>query len=413
MSSRARWLPLVVLIAIPSSAHGESRMSFDDAVTLADGNPRWVGAQRARRTLEVARDRSPGLDVNPVVTVTAGPRVTPGVEAGLEGSVGISQSISLEGSATLRRDALGAEAAWLGADADGDRLSRRLGAAAAWLALWEAERQLELATNDATNEEELVRLVTRLVDAGERTRADLAVFEARLADARLRERMAEGAVVEARGRLASETRSSRGEVIVTVGPMPEARAPSKVEAERLLSLVPSLPAIQAKGLLARAELVRGAEERAARGARITVGGEARRDALGATVVQGVLSVPLPLFAVGGREQAARSASALRLEGEVVDDQRRARAMVEVALHEVEHTDEVWTLIRTTLLPAAERAAAMREKQLRAGEGTVLDVIDARRGVLDARARLVRAFRERAWARVQINLLATATAGGEP
>jgi cobalt-zinc-cadmium efflux system outer membrane protein len=394
-----------------TAVHAAERpVTFAEAVAAADRNPRVLAGRRAARALEDARQASPVLDANPMVAVVGGPRVAPGSERGLEGAIGFSQSLSLEGAAGHRRDALGGEAAWLAADTDADLLARRLAGAIAWLGVWEAEQQVSAAAKDVVNEEALVRLVARLAAAGERTQADLATVEARLVEAQLRERTAEGTLVEARAELGAELRAVDGEVLVTEGPPPEVPAPPRAEQDRVLRAAGALPAVYARALLARSELLRAREERATRGARLTIGAELRHDALGASVVEGTLAIPIPLFAVGAREYASRAANSLRMDGDAADAQIRAQAALVLAFHEIEHTDEVFTLLATRLVPAAERATTLRERQLELGDGTLLDVIDARRTVLDARVRLVRATRDRAWARIHVRVLAAATNG---
>jgi len=401
---------LAVSTALPARG-AERPITFADAMTLAETHPRVQGGRRAAADLAQAERASPYLDANPVLALAAGPRVAPRAERGFEGAAELTQSIGLDHQASRRQQALGAESAWLSAECDAELLARRLGTAAAWLALWEAEEQVAVALKDVANEEELVRLVGRLASVRERTTADVAVVETRLAEAQLRERTAEGALAEARSQLAAELRASEGDVLVASGAPPDLSAPPPEEQARVLAAAVALPAVRAKELLARTELVRAEEERASRGARLTFGVEVRHDALRADVVEGMLAVPLSIFAVGAREYASRAASSVRAAGEASDEQSRARAAVTLALHEVEHTEEVFTLLQTSLVPAAERATLLRERQLKMGDGTLLEVIDARRTMLDARVRLVRATRERAWARIQIHLLAEATRGG--
>jgi outer membrane protein TolC len=198
--------------------------------------------------------------------------------------------------------------------------------------------------------------------------------------------------------------------VVAEGLLPELPPLSADQQRRALQQLERLPEIGAKSLLARSELVRAREERAARGVHLSVGAQLRHDALGATIVEGTLSLPLPLMDVGAREYASRSAEATRLEGEVSDLRVRARAALVLAFHEVEHTQEVLTLLDDGLLPAAEQAVALRTRELEAGEGTLLELIDARRTLFDARARRVGALRERTWARIRVRLLAHAATG---
>ena len=79
---------------------------------------------------------------------------------------------------------------------------------------------------------------------------------------------------------------------------------------------------------------------------------------------------------------------------------------------MEHTGEVFEALRSGLLPSSERAVALRERQLTAGQGTVLDVLDARRSLFEATGRLVHATRDRAWARIRMAALHRAARGAE-
>jgi outer membrane protein TolC len=299
---------------------------------------------------------------------------------------------------------LGGEAHWLDAELDAERLTRTLAIARSWLELREAEQHSLGANAELENEQHFVELVSTLVAAGELTAADRAAAEVRAIDARVRSQMAEGALVDARSAVVSELGPAAEGEYLTDGAMPEVAPPSAQALERLVSAATELPLVRARRLLARGEVLRADEEKAMRGMRVTLGVEARRDALTAVVVQGTLSSTLQVFGVGDREFAARLASARRLEGEAADEQTRARAMVAVAVHEVEHTREVFDVLVTRLVPATEQAVSQRERQLVAGEATLLDVLDARRQRFEAKWRVVQATREKVWALIRLRSL---------
>lgn len=409
---------LCVLLALQTSAalaqtpatEAPLAISFDAAITRAEQSAQVTNDRKAAALLHDAAASSPRVDANPVVTISAGPRLAPSSERGFEGSIGILQSLSVTGAARLRRAALGAEAKWLGAEADAELLRRRLAIAERWLALHQAEAQLALTQGDVANENSFAKLVARLVVAGERTQADVAAADARVAEAELRQLMAEGNVAEARALLAAEIGTSPSDLLTASGDVPEVLLPSPADQRSLVAAAAALPAVTAKKLAARNLALQAVEERATRGARINVGIEASRDALGAYVVQGVIGVPLPIFDQGHRETASRRAAALRTEGEAVDEEVRGRNMLGTVLHEVEHTEEVFNTLRTRLVPASERAVTMREKQMQAGEGILLDVVDARRSLFDAKRALLVAQHERAWARIRLATLFVAVRG---
>lgn len=411
MGLSRRILPLLAVLSFAAKAlAAKRRVEFREAIAMGELNPRVMGTRQASESLSRAEKSSPALDANPVVNGAVGPRVTPKAERGLDWSVGVSQSFSVRGSATRRREALRAEAEWLRADADAELVARRVAAASAWLMLWEAERQVALTQEDVTNEERLLALVKRLADVQERTAADVATVETRLGESKLRERLAEGALVEAKARLSAEMHAARDDELVTAGSLPDLPMPDEAEAAKLIGEAAALPAVRARQLLARAEQARAREERAGRESRLNLGVDFRHESPGVNIVQANAIVPLPLFSVGAREYASRMASSLRSSGEAADDAVRAREAMRLAVHELEHSQEVFELLDQQLVPSAERAIQLRERQLKGGEGTLLEVIDARRTYLDARLRWLGAARNRVWARIQVELLAQAARG---
>ncbi len=406
-----------VLLVLQAAAYAQTppvqaptAISFDAAIAHASKSAQVTNTRSAVTLLRDAEASLPHLDTNPVVTLSAGPRVAPAAERGFEGSIGILQSLSVTGASRLRRAALGAEATWLGAEADAELLRRRLAIAERWLALHQAEAQLTLTHADVANEDSFAALVSRLVMAGERTQADVAAAAARVAEAELRHLLAEGNVAEARALLAAEIGTSPTAPLTAIGDVPEVMLPSPQEQRAMIAAAAALPAVAAKKLAARNLALQAVEERASRGARINVGVDASRDALGAYVVRGTIGVPLPILDQGHRETASRRAAALRSEGDAADEEVRSRNMLGMVVHEAEHTEEVFTTVRVRLVPAAERAVALREKQLQAGEGILLDVVDARRTLFDAKRALLTAQHERAWARIRLAALFVAVRG---
>lgn len=180
----------------------------------------------------------------------------------------------------------------------------------------------------------------------------------------------------------------------------------------MIAAAQTLPAVQSKKLAARSFTLQALEEQAARGLRLNVGLDASRDALGAYVVRGVVGMPLPFFDTAHRETASRRAAALRAEAEAADEQVRASNLLGTVVHEVEHSEEIFAALQTRLVPAAERAVVMRDKQLQAHEGILLDVVEARRGFFEAQRQLIQARRDRAWARIRLATLFAAVRGDQ-
>ncbi len=106
------------------------------------------------------------------------------------------------------------------------------------------------------------------------------------------------------------------------------------------------------------------------------------------------------------------ARATRSEGEKRSAALDGRTEMALAFHEVEHTGEIVKAVKGELLPALIEAADAREQLFRAGDGTMVDVLTARRRVLAAKARLVRAQAANAWAKVKVWMLLSELSNGE-
>ncbi len=409
-----RKLTAMALLLAPAEALGrEQPLTFAQAADAAAASPLLQRGQRARATLEEASRSSPRVDANPTISIQLGARVLPANERMAEGTLGVSQALSTEGAARLRQQALAAEARTAGATLQGQKMSLRLQAARGWLELWAAQRLLAAAKQDAEAARRSQRAVEALVAAHERTRTEALVAKRQAEEASLRALSAEGALAEARAMLKGELGLAADATPVATGEPPEVVAPTEAEQQAAVAEAASMPEVRARSLLAAEERVRAAEERAARGSRLTVGAQAQRDAIGATVLLGTLSAPINLFDVAAREEAPRRAAALRAEGEAAVALNRARGDLLIAFHDVEHSDETLQAIDRGLLPAAEQAAAALDRAFAAGEVTILEKIDGQRSLIEARARQIAAQRDRAWARIRASVLAQAARGGAP
>jgi cobalt-zinc-cadmium efflux system outer membrane protein len=391
----------------PDAQAAERFLSFTQAAERSAQNPRLQAGQQAQQGLARAASRVPRIDANPVLTVQLGGRVSPARERNPEGQVALTQTLSLEGAARLRREALAAEARTAQAQQRQLQVMVRLEAARAWLDLWSAQQLHQLAQQDAEAAARLRKAVEALVTARERPRSEALVARRQAQAAALRVLEAEGALAESRALLQAELGLPLEDTPVATGDPPELLPPSEQAQRAALASAAALPSVRTRTLLAAEERVRAAEERAARGTRLTFGVQAQRDALGATVLQGILGLPLPVMDVASREEAPRLAAALRADGDAADALHRAQADLALAFHDLEHSEQVASALQDALLPAAEEALQALEKELRAGEATLLEALEGRRALIEARQRKVVAERERAWARLRAVALVAA------
>src|SRR5690606_4168162 len=128
---------------------------------------------------------------------------------------------------------------------------------------------------------------------------------------------------------------------------------------------------------------------------LALGAQVQRESPSGVIVSGVLGLTFPLFDHGQRERSVARGAAARREGEADAARLRAAETLSLALHEVEHQRRELRVASERLVPAIERLAERQQAALRAGEGTIFQLLAARRRQLEARAREIEARAARA------------------
>lgn len=387
-----------------------SPMTFDEALRLASEAPAVAAARAAvteRRRLSQAV--SP-LSANPQLTVQPGVRQHSG-GLGPELFVGLAQPFSLAGHGAARREALDRE---LEHDESLGRSllqTSRLRTGRAWLSRWaaqtalaEAQRELELATDWATR-------VERASSSGGMTKVDAAAARAWRAEAALAVLAAEGEAFVAGVRLSEALGLDAREPLAAAEALPELALPDEAQLARTLAGAEQAPAVRLSANARDAEEARLLELKAANGTWLQVGVQGGREGAGDLVGLGTLQLTVPAFDRGERDQARLVAQVARAEGDRRDALARARAERVDTIHELTHTREMLEVLEDDLLPAAEDAARFAQKRLEGGEGTAFEWISARRTVLAAKSRHVRARADHALSRFAA--LELGAAPGEP
>ncbi len=376
-------------------------IAFADVLHDADAPARRAVMER----LDAAADDEPHLDAHPVLSVGVGPGFAPGLGVELEAS--LSQSFALSGARAARQDALRAEARWARVELDGQALERRLEAARAWLELWAAQAERALRDEDRQTACHAAARLEARVRLGEATTAEHDALAVACTEAELAHDHADGLRIERALDLAGLLDRVDAPLLRADGPLPLLPPPDAAQVAEARRTFEAWPAVARARLAAQVARAQAAEARAAAGPRLGVGVVARRAADETSAVLGTVSVPLALWSLGGREAAAHEAEAARAEREAALERPRAQALLEVALHEVEHWDGLEARTREQLVPRATGLARARLRQLELGETTVLEVLEARRSGLTARSRAIEAARERAWAHLRASLIVAA------
>lgn len=387
----AVWLCLLAIAVSegPSRAHPSARtLSFAEAMQRSREAPA-VRAVEAALSAKRAEDRRIGtLTHNPQISVESGYRDDTGGRGAVV-QVAVQQGFSLSGYAIARRRSVEHEETALAIEVREALLRQRLGAARLWTELWGTAQAEQLARDEVELARQMLQQTERLAKSGAVTQVDVATASTYLAEVEARRMAVEGEAVEqglSLGRFLG-----LGEAVRVAGVPEEAILPSLtdslvVEALRRCAQLPE-PALRRAA--EQVELARARELAAQRGTQLWLGAMALHEPTAPWAAFGTLTLSLPMFDRGQRERADLLAAAARMRVGAEGAEAGAQVELRQALHEVEHFGELDKLLEQTLVPAAAREVALREKLLNAGDGTILEVLLSRRALVAARAQAVR------------------------
>jgi len=395
-------LVLGLLLAAPSAR----AMSFEDALRRAGERPTVAAADRAvagRRPLDA---NLPGRVGNPEALVGMGPGSTePGFRGvGFELQATLTVPVALHDLGGDRRRSADAERAALAAEGRRRLLEQRREAARAWLTLASAQSLLALVRAEAASARELATQLERAVTAGAAVRADALEAELAAEEAADRVLQAEGEVAEAASSLAAATGAEPLPPPTADGAAPEVALPAVETWPRWVALAHALPAADAHRWTAAAARLLAAEAEGAGASWLTFGAQAQRNSSDQWQLYALAGARWSAFDRNQRARAHALESARLAEGEAATAAERARVLMALAFHDVEHSREVERHRRDAALPAADRLVAARELALRQGTGTVFDLLRARAARLRAAAEATAAEGERRRAELDAWLL---------
>jgi outer membrane protein TolC len=403
-----RLLVLVLLLPAPAAAQA---VSFDEAIALSERVPqvrataRALGA-RERGDRDIAGD-SQGL----AIQVQPGLRILSEQDRGFEGQLSVLHSWNLGNLTGTRQRAARIEREALAAEVRAEALTARLEAAHRWIQLWQRGQGLQLAVEERQLAERLAELAQRGLAGGVRTRVDVLEAAAYRADVALREVTLEGEQHDASVALAvAMGRPPTGE-LAAAGPLPSPALPEALDA--VVERADELPTVLAARLTAVAERARIVEVAAGYAPQLGLGGQLMRESPSGFIVFGTLTLSVPLFDQGQRATSQTHGEAERREGRHGQARLQAQEMLALAAHDVEHQRREERAAVELLLPALVELVELRERALRAGEGTVFELLSDRRRLLEARARAIQARAMRTWAEVRMWILLAELARGEP
>lgn len=399
---------LSVLLACP---HPTAAVTFDQALVFAARAPQLRGLEQAAEVRAKLDALLPKLSGNPELTVAIGPG---GPTLGPAVQINAAQSWNLAELSSKRASAARAERSALGAELRLELLRAQLLAAQAWIGLKVATDALQLADQEAHLAAELADAVTRSAARGVALQADAAEAQAWAAEAKLAALSLEGRMRDAAAELAKQAALAPRPIAKAEGPWPSPQLPDAATWRIDAQAVAAAPQAIQWRLLAEVERLRGAEAEAAQASSVSFGGQFQRDSDGTWAAFATAGVRWSAFDRGQRAKGQAAEAVERSLGQAKQAEHAAAVALDVAAHEVEHARETAVMLAKSLIPAQQALVAARQEAFRRGAGSVVDLLRARRALLEAQRRYAGATGDQAWAEVKAwMLLATLRQEGRP
>lgn len=382
-------LTITLSLVLGASAQPQAAtLDFAEAMARSREAPavrEVAGALTAKRA---ADRRLAALSHNPQITIDAGYRNDTGGQGAVL-QVAVQQGINLAGYIAARRRSVEHEEAALALELRATLLRQHLGAARLWTDLWGTAQALERTREEAELAKQSLSRTERLYQIGAATQVDVSSARAYLAEVEVRRIGMEGEAVE-QGLTLGRFLGLADAVQIKGAPV-LARLPALSETLQAESLrrCSSLPEPALRRNAEQVERARADETAAQRGTQLWIGATGLHEPTAPWAAFGSLSVSLPMFERGQRERADLLASAARLRVTAQAAESSAQIELRALFHEVEHFSELSKLIDDTLVPSSAREVAQRERLLAVGDGTVLEVLLARRGLITAQIQAAR------------------------
>jgi outer membrane protein, heavy metal efflux system len=353
--------------------------SLTDIIALAmEHSPTLAGAEASVKQSH-GQQITAGAYPNPSVSGMAGRGAIRDPSTGVrvtERTVTVEQPLEWFGKRQARQEAANAGVAGASAALEETRLTLLTDVKVAFYSVLFAQRDAELAVQNVTMVEDVLRTVKARVAAGEATSFDTMKASVEVQKAQKEVARAQNALLVARTRVNTLTAGSLGKQFSLQGDF----LPPKpgVELDRLtVQAFEQHPTVRRLTNLAEQAEHTVRLERESRVPNISVQGSYHREAGDESLVAG-LSVPLPLWYRRQGEIETALGAKHRAEAE------RLRAQNELEQAITQHAQEVRTaqdqiqVFETGLLKQAEQTLSVARTSFRHGAASLLDVLDAQR-----------------------------------
>jgi cobalt-zinc-cadmium efflux system outer membrane protein len=353
--------------------------TLNTVIELAlEHNPTIAGAQgliRQSRGQQVAAGAYP----NPSISGSAGRGTIRDPSTGtsiLERTVTVEQPLEWQGKRQARQQAADAGVAGAGAAMEETRLNVIAEVKVAFYQLLFAQRDAELATQNLTMVEEVLRTVKVRVAAGEATPFETMKATVEVQKAKKEVARAQNALLVTRARLDMLTAGALGKQFSIQGDFESLQQELDLDAlaARALEQHPTLRRLT--------KLVEQAQfsailERESRIPNVTVQGTYHREAGDEAVTAG-LSVPLPLWYRRQGEIETALGARHRAEAERLRVQNELTQAITQHVQDVRTANEQIQVFETGLLKQAEQTLRVARVSFQQGAASLLDVLDSQR-----------------------------------
>ncbi len=381
------WVGILIFAATP--------IGLDEALGMVSTAPEIAAESRAvalRRQAETDLNR---LTSNPTFSVQPGIRSDTG-SWGPSGQLGLTQSFNLAGLGTRRVRAVAHETQLAESTSRQKLLARRLATIDRWFETWNAQTAIQAVAREVQSVREISLKIDRQVTQGHLTQAEGAQMRAFVGELDALRLHFEGLAFESGAALGSLI--GRGEIINVQDDLPKIDRLS--ESALHIEQSDSLPAVHAA--LRAVQLTKSLEQEvtASSGSHLQLSLLAGNEYSQQWFAGVGLGLTFPLFERGQRERADLLARHMNDTGNAEAAVVQAQIDIRLALHEIEHSEEVYEVVHNTQLAAALLGADLERRRFEAGEvtlqellviqrqalGAIISDISGRSGVIAARAR---------------------------
>jgi len=360
-------------------AEGPQQYALGEIIALAlEHNPVMAGAQGAiqqSRGQQVAA----GAYLNPSISGSVGRGAIRDPSTGVhvtEHTVTVQQPLEWQGKRRARQQAADAEVAGASAAMDETRLNVAAEVKVAFYRVLFAQHDMDLATQNLTMVEEVLRIVKARVAAGEATPLETMKATVETQKAKKEVARAQNALVVVRAKLNMVTGGALGKQFSIRGNFELPR--QDPDRETLIArVIEQHPALRRLDKLVEQAEFKTDLERESRMPNVTVHANYHREAGDESIVAG-LSLPIPLWYQRQGEIDSALGAKYRAEAERLRAQNELTQAVTLHVQEVRTANEQLQVFETGLLKQAEQTLKFARISFQQGAASLLELLDSQR-----------------------------------